>query len=274
MPDRINHVLMTVVDTLMAAIPRAVPDPERLARCRLVSHRGEHDGRLVRENTLRAFANASARGVWGIECDIRWSADLQPVIHHDPDARRVFDRELVIGATSRADLARLLPEVPALEDVIETFTGRNHLMLELKSDTLGNDARKRDALRSLLASLTPVEDFHILALEPGLFSLVDFLPPAACLPVALTNTAQMSQLALERGYAGVAGHYLLLNAAMQARHRDAGQMVGTGFPASRNCLFREINRDVDWIFTNHAVPLQGVIDTALAAARTRVTRGG
>ncbi len=264
MQDWLNDLLMTVVDGAMAVIPRRLPAAEALARCRLVSHRGENDGTLVRENTLRAFANASAMGVWGIECDIRWSADYQPVVCHDPDARRVFDTELVIADSPRIDIARLLPEVPSLEELLETFGGRNHLMLELKTDTLGGDVRKRDSLQRLLAPYTPGEDFHILALEPELFDLVDFLPPEACLPVAMTNTAQMSELALQRGYAGLAGHYLLLDRSIQRRHREAGQCVGTGFAASRNSLYREINRGVDWIFTNRAVELQRKLDSARA----------
>ncbi len=257
-----------MVDALMALIPRSLPDRAALERCRLVSHRGEHDGKLVRENTLQAFADASNAGVWGIECDIRWSADGEALICHDPDLSRVFGIDAAVADRSMAEIARLAPEVPTLASLLEGFGGRSHLMLELKSASGVRDARRRDSLRDLLAELEPGRDFHILALEPELFDLVDFLPPSACLPVALTNTRAMSSLALERAYAGVAGHYLLLNERMHARHRAAGQRIGTGFPTSRNCLLREVRRGVDWVFTNDAVHLQAVLDELLQAAHS------
>jgi glycerophosphoryl diester phosphodiesterase len=43
-----------------------------------------------------------------------------------------------------------------------------------------------------------------------------------------------------------------------AKHRKNGQPVGTGYPASKNCLYREINRGVEWIFSNNAGELQGI----------------
>ena len=32
----------------------------------------------------------------------------------------------------------------------------------------------------------------------------------------------------------------------------------TGFISSKNCLFRELNRSVDWIFSNDAVKIQKI----------------
>ena len=97
-----------------------------------------------------------------------------------------------------------------------------------------------------------------------MFELVDFLPPAALFPVAETNVRAMSELSLERGYCGIGGHYLLLGERLRRRHAAFGQRLGTGFPASRNCLFREINRGIEWVFSNDAVELQGIIDECLA----------
>ena len=52
---------------------------------------------------------------------------------------------------------------------------------------------------------------------------------------------------------------LLLNNKKLAKHRKRGQQVGTGYPGSKNCLFREINRGVEWIFSNNASELQSII---------------
>jgi glycerophosphoryl diester phosphodiesterase len=54
----------------------------------------------------------------------------------------------------------------------------------------------------------------------------------------------------------VAGHYLFLTNALMIKHRKRKQRIGTGFIDSRNALFRELNRGVDWIFSNKAVAMQ------------------
>ena len=46
-------------------------------------------------------------------------------------------------------------------------------------------------------------------------------------------------------------------------HLAAGQMVGTGYPDSRNCLFRELNRGVKWLFSNNALELAEIWEQAL-----------
>jgi hypothetical protein len=55
-----------------------------------------------------------------------------------------------------------------------------------------------------------------------------------------------------------AAQYLLLSAKLIRQHHQRGQKLGCGFASSRNCLYREINRGVDWIFTNHALRLEAI----------------
>ena len=43
------------VDLMYRIWPRNAPDREKLKNCRIVSHRGEHDNRSVKENTFAAF---------------------------------------------------------------------------------------------------------------------------------------------------------------------------------------------------------------------------
>jgi len=264
MRAQLQGAAMALVDHAAALIPRPVPDAAALRKCKIISHRGEHDNRDVFENTLQAFANASAAGVWGIECDIRWTADGVPVVCHDPCTTRVFGRKLVVGQLKFAQLRSELPLIPSLAELIARFGGRTHLMLELKERSGQHAGKQTGTLAALLAGLQAGVDFHVLSLDPVLFSLVEFLDPSVLLPVAETNVNALSRLSLQRQYGGLTGHYLLLGAALLERHQAAGQQVGTGFPRSRNCLFREINRGVDWIFTNDAVYLQGVLEEALA----------
>jgi glycerophosphoryl diester phosphodiesterase len=79
------------------------------------------------------------------------------------------------------------------------------------------------------------------------------------MPIALWNLSRLSNLALERKMGGLAGHYFLLNKSILSKHRGCGQKVGTGYPRSKNCLFREINRGVEWIFSNNAAELQAIV---------------
>ncbi len=251
---------MIVVDWLMAVIPRAVPDKIVLQKCKIISHRGEHDNTEIMENTLRAYDFARANGVWGIEVDIRWTADLVPVICHDPDGERVFGNAISVNRVSFAELRAALPLIPSLAELIVEFGGNTHLMLELKAEPFPQLEKQKQLLQQHLSALTPGEDYHLLALDPVLFELVDFLPRRFCLPVAETNSRALSQAGLDGGYGGLTGHYLLLNNRLKQRHEQAGQRIGTGFINSRNCLFRELSRGVEWIFSDDAVKLQKILD--------------
>ncbi len=261
----LQDLALGVVDSLVARAPSTVPSKAALEGCKIISHRGENDNVEVKENTLAAFARARDAGVWGIECDIRWTSDQVPVIHHDPTPQRLFGAGTPISELPFAQLRREFPLIPTLEEIIAEFGGNTHLMLELKAETWPEPKRQRETLQSLLARFNPTGDFHILALHPEQFERVAFLPAACFLPVAETNVVRLSRYAMETGCAGLAGHYLLLHARMQQRHQAAGQRIGTGFPDSKSCLFRELNRGVDWIFSNRAVKLQAIRDKYLNA---------
>ena len=265
--EHLQSLAMSLVDLVMAIIPRAVPDNTALRKCKIISHRGEHDNRAVMENTLLAFDIARAAGVWGVECDIRWTRDRIPVICHDPSTERVFGKAILIESVDFADLREQLPAVPTLEEVVARYSGNTHLMLELKSVSVADFQQQRSALQAVLSKITPGEDFHVLSLEPELFAVVDFLEPRFLLPVAQTNTASLSQVSLQSGYCGLAGHYLMLSESIRQKHVADGQMVGTGFPRSRNCLCREVGRGVEWIFSNDAVYLQGQLAALRASPK-------
>ena len=257
--DRVENRLLHWIDQIFERLPRAVPDMARLAGCRVVSHRGEYDGRLVLENTLAAFDAAAALGVWGIECDLRWTRDLVPVVTHDADLRRVFGLDRTVSACTLQDLQRDCPGLPTLAEVIGRYGGKTHLMVEVKQERYPDAHRQNRILRELFEGLTPGADFHLLSLTPDMFRLTPFAPPAACIPVARLNLPRLSRLALRNGYGGVAGHYALVGDAVIRRQHAAGQGVGTGYPCSLRVLAREVNRQVDWIFTNHAGDVQGWI---------------
>lgn len=258
----LQQAAMGAADALTAIIPRSPPPGSVLKTCKIISHRGEHDNAQLVENTLPAFACARANGVWGIECDIRWTADLVPVICHDPSGERLFRNSQPLASMQFREVRRQMPLIPSLAEVVAEFGGNTHLMLEIKSENLPDPARQECILRELLAGLTPGQDYHILALDPALLSRVAFVPRRYCYLVAELEVERLSRQCLELGCGGLAGHYLLLGNKVCERHRRAGQGIGTGFVASRACLYRELNRGVDWIFSNDAVKIQKICDEA------------
>ncbi|MEO4043112.1 glycerophosphodiester phosphodiesterase family protein [Hoeflea sp. CAU 1731] len=265
MKDRLTGWAQDAADIAMAMIPRRTPDAEAVKRCRIVAHRGAHDyNRAAKENTLEAFELARAAGVWGVETDIRWTADLTPVICHDPDTARVFGKDARLCDVSFEELRAAVPAVPSVAEAIARFGGRLHLMLELKAERFPDIGRQKAILAEHLAGLAPGADYHMMALDPDLFETFDIQPRQCCLPVAMTNMAAISRRTLGRPYGGVTGHYLLLTDAIKRRHEAAGQKVGTGFVKSRNCLYREINRGMEWIFSNDAVAIQRMLDSVTA----------
>ncbi len=259
---------MSLVDVFMASLPRSMPAATALRDARIIAHRGEHDNRGLIENTMEAFSAARAAGVWGIECDIRFTADQVPVIHHDADASRLFGVGGMIRDMDLAQLRRDLPQVPTLEEVLSEFGGNCHLFLEIKDEPRPDARLQVEILQHRLAGLRPGDDFHMLALDPALFSLVPFLPRSCLYLVAELNVRAMERACLEGECGGLTGHYLLLHQARRKRLRAAGCGDGTGFIASANCLRRELNRGVSWLFSNDAVAMQSELDRLrqLAAA--------
>lgn len=88
----------------------------------LLGHRGAR--RYAPENTFAAFELALAHGCDGFEFDVRLTADRRCVICHDP---RLAGLDL---ETSRYH--QLAPGTPCLPDVLEKFSARAFLDIELK----------------------------------------------------------------------------------------------------------------------------------------------
>jgi len=105
----------------------------------LVAHRGLHDNTTDHpENTLAAFELAS-QGGYGIELDIRLSADDQLVVFHDDDLQRLCGVAKTCRELSAAELAQLRvlgtdQGVPLFSDVLALVDGRVPLVVEIKPE--------------------------------------------------------------------------------------------------------------------------------------------
>ena len=258
MEAKVEGIFHQLVDTVYHRWPRPAPPARLLRSCRIISHRGEHDNHSRFENTLAAFDAAVDAGVWGIELDFRWTRDLVPVVFHDPDTRRLFNEDARIGHMALATIKHKFPLVPTLSEVIDRYGGRVHLMMEIKTEAYPAPAVQSRRMQKLLKALSPGKHFHLMGLHPDLFGYFGFLPAKAFVPIARIRIDRFSRMAAATGWGGIAGHYLLASHGLIARHHGLGQGVGTGFADSRRCLFREVARGVDWIFSNRAASMQAL----------------
>ena len=93
---------------------------------------------------MAAFRAALDAGA-GIECDVRLSADGEPVVFHDHDLRRMCASALAVEATDTRILARqrLLDSgehIPLLTELLDLVSDRAPLLIELKPR--GGNARR------------------------------------------------------------------------------------------------------------------------------------
>lgn len=265
-PPAIVKYYLQLADAVFSRLTQPVPSDEKLRRCKIISHRGDHDNLVVKENTLAAFERAAEVGVWGIELDVRWTRDLVPVVFHDEDLLRLYRCRLKIKEVSFADLKKHFPKIPALSEVIQRFGKKVHLMIEVKRQRLSAPSKQLTHLYEILSPLEPSLDYHLLTLCPEMLALFQNFPLAACVAISDRWPRRLSRWIRQRRWGGLCGHFLLVRNGLLWIHHQHAQKVGTGFVKSRNCLYREINRGVDWVFSNDAVHLQGLLNTHLAAS--------
>ena len=261
--NRLEEGILQVVDWIYETLPQTVPDTKQLKQCKIISHRGEHDNQSVFENTIAAFDRVNDAGVWGIELDVRWTKDLIPVVFHDTGLQRVFGSDININQMTLTELNMHCRLIPTLSEIIQKYGKKLHLMVEIKKEAYPDPEYQNYVLKDLFHRLNPQDDFHLLSLLPEMFALMNFVPSSTFVASARLNVKQLSDMALMNNYGGVAGHYVLITDTFLKKHHLQNQCVGTGYIYSQNCLFREINRGVDWIFTNHAVKLQSICDSLI-----------
>lgn len=263
-PDYIVNTFYAVSDLIMAVWPRPMPSQAAFARAKVMAHRGIFDNNGVKENTLAAFHQAQQVGVWGIELDLRWTCDLEPVVHHDANTQRVFGVDREISNLSFQELRELVPEVPSLAEVLALLAGKLVLVLELKDFNPNAVQQQCEKLKTLFSPWKPAKDFYMIALEQDLLNRMNCFPSETYFPIGRVEFTELSRIALEKSYAGIMGHYQFLKTDLIERHTKAGQLICTGFIESKNCLFRELNRGVNILSSNKADKIQKIINENLA----------
>jgi len=252
-------------DRVFERIPQPDPDAAQVSRAKLIAHRGAWKETGLKENTLPAFRECLRAGLAGIEFDIRWTADDVPVVLHDSESSRVFaGSRITIRECRFSELRAKLPLIPSLEEIVQEFGKKLHLMIEIKV----LDAPEHPAkLLQILSQLAPGEDYHLISLSPEiLIRLRDFFPASALMLISLHDAAKRSKEVLHLGLGALGGHYWLMTAGMRKQLRSKGVRIGSGFPDSLNVLKREVSRNADWIFTNHPLRMAGWL-SGLAAKK-------
>lgn len=259
--DQFENALMGCVDAVFNRWPQPLPPAERIEQCKIIAHRGEHRSGEEKENTLAAFEKAARAGVWGIELDVQWTKDLIPVVAHDADTYRLYGQPYEISQSDYNRLKTGVPDIPALKEVVTRFGKKLHLMIEIKQQKWIDPPRQARILSETLGALRPGTDYHLLALNPHILMPLTQTPPRAKVPIATYLPDRFSDWVARNQWGGLCGHYLMMRNAIVARHQNRGRHVGTGFANSPNALLRELNRGIDWIFSDNAAQLQTFLKT-------------
>jgi glycerophosphoryl diester phosphodiesterase len=242
-------LLEHLINGYFSFIPRSKPDSRVVRQAHLVAHRGAHkNAKGILENTDEAFHWAKTLGYWGIELDVHATADNRLVVNHDPTLKRLWGQDGAIADLSFNQLRALAPKIPLLEEVIANYGKKMHLFIEIKYPP-----KEQAGLVSVLDGLKPCQDYHLLSLHASHFKALTQFPKESLLLVPFhNNVKQFCELSLKENYGGVLGHYLFLSNSKIKQLKGAQQMTGVGFVNSKYSMYRELNRGINWLFTNKA----------------------
>lgn len=253
--NRLEAFINTAVNSLWG-IGVDAKKPIDWSQYKVVAHRGVHEKELAVENTLKAFDLAHKNGIWGIEFDVRLTQDMEPVIHHDPSCERIFKRpDIIIEQIPFVELRKEIPEIPHLNEIIEAYGKKTHLMIEIKEDPRTRKGLKEQVLK-LLHGLSPEEDYHLLSLNPDYLESFKEIDPMCFVDVAWINFLETFKKNKDLGHGGISGFFPFFGQKQVQEFKSLGKKVGTGFIESKSALIKEHERGVDWIFTNHPLHLK------------------
>ena len=181
------------------------PDPARVAWLRgwTYAHRGVH-GEGCTENSPSAFRAAVNTGL-GIECDIQRSLDDRPMVFHDWDFARLFERpdegERVPAAGWQA-LRYANGDSPlTLPELLDLIAGKVPLLIEIKSRP-GYDVEW--SCRFVVDALQDYDGLHaVMSFDPSVSAWLRQHAPATVRGLVVTEGGT-------RGLRGSVGRHVCL----------------------------------------------------------------
>ncbi len=200
----------------------------------LLGHRGSRGSRSVPENTFAAFDLALQHGCDGFEFDVRLSGDGTAVVCHHAKFKR-----MPIARTG----APRLQELPALEPVLERYSTRAFLDIELKVS--GIESR----LVQLLDRHTPKKGFVVSSFLPGV--LLELRNVDATIPLALIcGSARQLRRWRELPIESVIAHQSLTTRRLLSQVHGAGKSLYVWTVNRRAAMIRLAEWGVDGIISD------------------------
>lgn len=250
MMDALLTFAEKTVDNFYACIPRNLSSSIDLKKTHIIAHRGAHNQpQGIIENTHAAFRLAQEVGCWGIELDVQVTSDNVLVVNHDLRLNRLWGHNVSIADLSFLQLRTLEPNIPSLAEVVSYYGEHLHLFIELKAPFVA-----WDRLTQVLNPLTACQNYHLITLDESVFTATFTFPKESLLLVAgAHNVGRYCRKSLKEHYGGVLGHYVLFTDKKIKALREANQLVGVGYVASKYSLYRELNKNRHYLFTNDAV---------------------
>lgn len=224
----------------------------------LVAHRGLSG--LEKENTNAAFVAAGNRSYYGIETDVRKTADGKFILNHDDHFKRVAGENLTISESSKALVQSvLLPDVDgvkgrqdlrpaALEDYISICKKYEKVcVLELKEGLSREDLEE---IIRIIRSLEYLEQVVFISFEyENLTLLRQLLPEQSAQFLDFTLTEELIEKAAADRLDLDIRHQALTPELIEKAHK-AGLKVNCWTVNTREDGERLVSWGVDYITTN------------------------
>lgn len=243
-------------------IPRK-PVKSLLHKPGVIAHRGLIAHPTIKENTMLAFEECLKKNIWGIEFDIRWTKDLYPIIHHDPSTLRVWGKDKFIHEMNLTELKNEFPAIPSLSEVAASYGNKMHLMIEIKKLPEFTDSEMKTAsynLTDALQSLQPEQHYHFMSFQPEELIKKFKLNPKSILGIATTNIKDAINTAEKWKIKGITGHFALITSKLRILAQAKNLKVGVGFINSKNSMYRELELNADFLYSNNPLVIQGLLN--------------
>lgn len=221
----------------------------------IIGHRGA-SGRF-KENTVEAFTGAKELGAYGVELDVRRSADEVLVVHHDAalsDGRLIFE-------LSADDLPSYVPTLVEALDVL----GDQWVNIEIKNHPADPDYDAAHGISVAVAGLVAAFDMvdRVLVSSFDMDSIQRIRKTDPSIPIGWlvwgqADPAQLVGRAEAQACQAINPHDLLVDAGFVRRANDAGLLVNVWTVDDPDRIRELASFGVDSIITN-------VPDIAVAA---------
>jgi glycerophosphoryl diester phosphodiesterase len=200
----------------------------------LLGHRGARASALVPENTPASFDLALEDGCDGFEFDVRLTGCGRSVVCHDPKVDGIV--------VSRATANQLL-HLPLIEDVLQRYSQRAFLDIELKTPGL------ESKILNLLREYRIEEDYLVSSFLPEVVIELKTRSPKIQTGIIFDKSGQLACWR-ETNVEYVIPHYSLVTRALVQEVHSAGSKLFTWTVNDREAMLLLADWGVDGIISD------------------------